>query len=90
MYSTYILESLGEKSYYVGHTEDINIRLARHNKGHVRSTKNKRPWKIIYKETFETKQEAYQRELEIKSYKSGNAFKKLINQWAVTEAVKRG
>ena len=36
------------------------------------------PWKIVYTETFKTKSEAYKRELQIKSYKGGNAFKKLI------------
>jgi len=44
----------------------------------AKSTKNFRPWEIVYKEFFDTKQEAYRRELQIKSYKGGQAFKKLL------------
>ena len=35
-------------------------------------------WKVIYKEEFQTASEAKLREKIIKSYKGGNAFKKLI------------
>jgi len=79
MHRVYILESI-EKSnkYYIGHTQDLNNRLERHNRGLVRSTKNARPWKIIYAEEYHTKNEAYKRELQIKAYKGGDAFKRLI------------
>ncbi|MBU1896064.1 GIY-YIG nuclease family protein [Patescibacteria group bacterium] len=80
MYYTYILESLKNGGHYIGHTENLKIRIERHNKGYVRSTKNTRPWKIIHNEEFETKQEAYGRELHLKSYKGGNEFRKLINK----------
>ena len=42
---------------------DLN-RIMREN---VRSTKGRRPWKIVYSEAFETKSEAYRRELFFKS-----------------------
>ena len=57
---------------------NLGKRLDYHNKGKVKSTKAYRPWKIIYVEEFENKREAYGREMQIKSYKGGNAFKKLI------------
>lgn len=79
MYIVYILKSLKIDRYYIGHCEDINVRLIRHNKGLVKSTKKYKPWKIVYKENFNTRSEAYRRELQIKSYKGGEAFKKLIN-----------
>ncbi|MEW6652758.1 MAG: hypothetical protein AB1394_04720 [Bacteroidota bacterium] len=44
----------------------------------VKSTKAYVPWKIVYLEHFESKSEAFKREMQIKRYKSGNAFKKLI------------
>lgn len=56
--------------YYIGHTENIDLRLGLHNAGRVKSTRYKRPWKVVYLETFETKIEANQRELEIKRKKS--------------------
>ena len=80
MYQVYILKSEIKEKYYIGHSHDITLRLERHNHGHVRSTKAYCPWKIIYSESFESKQEAYKRELQIKSYKGGEAFKKLIKE----------
>ena len=78
MYLTYILQSQANDHHYIGHTKDIVIRHQRHNNGMVRSTKSARPWHIVYIENFQTKNEAYRRELEIKSYKGGQAFKKLL------------
>lgn len=78
MYFVYILQSILHGRYYVGHTGNIDDRLIRHNEGRVRSTKNYKPWKIVYAEKYKTKGEAYKRELEIKSYKGGIKFKKLL------------
>ncbi len=80
MYIVYILKSLKINRYYIGHCGDLEIRLRRHNKGLVKSTKKFKPWKIIYSEVFDTRSEAYRRELQIKSYKGGEAFKRLIRK----------
>ena len=79
MFIVYILRSIEHDRNYIGHTKNITNRLADHNRGKVRSTKAFAPWKVIYTETYGTKSEAFRREMEIKSYKSGNAFKQLIN-----------
>jgi len=78
MYFVYILKSLVKKSYYIGHSSDIGNRLKQHNSGKVKSTKANKPWKVVYTEILETKSEAYKREMKIKSYKGGKAFKELI------------
>ena len=80
MYKIYILYSLSKNKYYIGHTENLEVRLYKHNKGQVKSTKSGIPWKVAYTEDYSTKQEAYKRELQIKSYKGGEAFKKLIKK----------
>ena len=77
MYYVYILRSVKNKKIYIGYCSDINIRLVQHNSGKTRSTKSGIPWKIIYTETFSTRQDAYRRERQMKSYKGGEAFKKL-------------
>ena len=89
MYVIYILKSEFHNRYYIGHTEDLDNRLERHNKGYVKSTKPYRPWTIVHIENFKTKKEAYKREMQIKSYKKGNAFLKLINR-VDTQAVNEG
>jgi putative endonuclease len=67
MFFAYILQSGKGNTYYYGHCKDINNRLEQHNLGKVRYTKSRRPWKVIYSESFETKSEAYKRELFFKS-----------------------
>jgi putative endonuclease len=63
----YILKSEIVKRHYYGHSKNIEIRLKEHNSGKVRSTKFYRPWKLIYSEEFDTKSEAYIREMFFKS-----------------------
>ena len=47
----YILYSDGFDKYYIGQTQNIADRLARHNRGQVKSTKAYKPWVIkIYLE----------------------------------------
>ena len=78
MGNLYILKNLKSK-YYTGITElSPEERLERHNNGDVYSTKWGRPWKVIYTEKFNTMEEAREREKQIKSWKGGNAFKKLL------------
>jgi len=74
----YILQ--GEKTgrHYIGSTEDVEERVRRHNRGANRSTKSGVPWVLVYKEEFSTKKDAYRKEMKIKSYKGGEAFKKLL------------
>ncbi|MCL5784933.1 MAG: GIY-YIG nuclease family protein [Patescibacteria group bacterium] len=79
MIYVYILESLKNKGYYIGISKDLGNRLVKHNKGGVRSTKSRRPFKLIYNEECENYQAARVREKEIKSYKGGNQFKELVS-----------
>lgn len=63
---TYILEC-SDGSLYTGWTNDIEKRLKAHNAGQgAKYTKPRRPVTLVYKETFETKEEAMRREYAIK------------------------
>lgn len=54
-------------SLYTGWTNDIEHRIEAHNSGRgAKYTKARRPVKLVYYETFLTKQEAMKREYEIK------------------------
>ena len=78
MFYVYILRSLKDEKYYIGSTSNVESRLAYHNSGKQRSTKNRIPFELIYFESYPTKSEALKREKQIKSYKGGVAFKRLI------------
>lgn len=66
MWYVYILQSTIRKRFYVGVTQNIEFRLRDHNKGSTKSTKPYRPWKLIYKESYKDKKEAYKREYYLK------------------------
>ena len=75
MYTAYVLRSERTRKHYYGHSKDLENRLKSHNYGKVRSTKSGRPWKVIYSEVFDSKSEAYRKELFFKS-KAGYAYLK--------------
>lgn len=78
MFIVYFLESTKTGNFYIGCTNNINRRLQEHNSNKTQSIKNRGPFKLIYQESFDTLIEGRRRELEIKSYKGGNAFKRLV------------
>jgi len=62
-----MLKSIGKKSItYVGYTKDLNKRITLHNSGKGAKFTRGRQWKLIYKETFESKNKAISREYYIK------------------------
>ena len=79
-YYAYLLRSLKDGKFYAGHTADLRKRLARHDRGLVRSTKGRRPFKLVYWEAFKTRGEAMGRERELKSLRRAGKLK-LIRAW---------
>lgn len=66
---TYILKC-ADGSLYCGWTNNLEKRLAAHNKGTAsKYTRTRRPVELVYYEEFETKQEAMSREYHIKKLK---------------------
>ena len=66
-YYVYMLKSQGGKSVtYVGYTKNIKERLVLHNSGKGAKFTRGRTWKLIYKETFKSKNKAISREYYIK------------------------
>ncbi len=75
----YIIYSSSLDQYYVGHSENIQDRLFRHNNSGSKATKKTNDWTLVYTETFTTKAEAAKRELEIKKKKSRKYIEWLIS-----------
>jgi putative endonuclease len=74
----YVLESNAE-SHYIGSTVDVAQRLKRHNAGTGARTTSGKIWKVVYQKEYSTLDEARRDEKRIKSWKGGNAFKKLLH-----------
>ncbi|HEY1097149.1 MAG TPA: GIY-YIG nuclease family protein [Alphaproteobacteria bacterium] len=72
----YILKSLLEKDhFYVGITDDLDVRLKAHNSGKVSHTMKYRPWEIKTYVGFADEAQAFQFEKYLKTA-SGRAFSK--------------
>jgi predicted GIY-YIG superfamily endonuclease len=72
----YILQSIQvPEHFYVGLTEDLHHRLARHNAGEVPHTAKLRPWRIKTAVAFTDRARAADFERYLKS-PSGRAFSK--------------
>ncbi len=74
MHHVYFLRSLSRPAKtYVGHTENVNVRLAVHNSGSVPSTSRFRPWELIAYIAVRDEQTAIELERYFKTG-SGHAF----------------
>lgn len=62
LYWVYVLLSLKDKKRYVGYTNDINKRLKEHTEGKVFSTKQRRPFMLLYVEGCTNQEDAIRRE----------------------------
>jgi putative endonuclease len=67
-YFIYVLRSLTDSKFYTGFTNDLIQRFEAHNSGQVPSTKNRRPFKLIYFEGCCSKEDAMHREKYLKTY----------------------
>lgn len=66
-YFVYILYSPLVDRYFVGKTSNLEKSLRRHNTGKNKHTKTGLPWKLMYKEPFESDDAAREKEIQIKS-----------------------
>jgi len=78
-YFVYIIYSKKLDRYYVGHTEDLDVRLIQHNSGFSTFTAKATNWVLVYKHEFETREEARGREFEIKKKKSRKYIEWIIS-----------
>lgn len=80
VYYVYVLQSESTGQCYVGHTQNLQKRLARHHEGRSRFTKSRGPFKIVYVEEYDSRSEAAKREAEIKRKKSRQYIRELISR----------
>jgi putative endonuclease len=64
----YVLRSEKDKNFYVGYSNDLKSRFEQHCKGQVSSTKDRRPFELIYSEACLDKRDAMHREKYLKTY----------------------
>ncbi|MCX6917291.1 MAG: GIY-YIG nuclease family protein [Verrucomicrobia bacterium] len=67
MIYVYVLRSARDGQLYTGCTNDLRSRLALHNAGQVPSTRERRPFELIYYEACLNKRDAFRREKYLKT-----------------------
>ena len=74
----YIIQSLKNGMYYIGSSKNPIKRLAEHNTGKVRATKNKGPWSLKFVQKYPTIRIARQIEYKIKKLKRRDYISRII------------
>jgi tRNA/rRNA methyltransferase len=68
--------------YYVGHTDDLDVRLAQHQRGEVAGyTQKRRPVEMIWCETFPTRDEAFAAEWKIGNWSRAKKEALIAGDW---------
>ena len=81
MYYTYVLRSQKDGDFYIGFTRDLKQRFGLHNKGGVDSTKDRRPLKLIYYEACIDREDATNREKQLKTHYGRMYLKKRLKSY---------
>jgi len=78
MFYVYVLQSLRDKKLYIGFSKNIKKRFKKHKEGSVKSTKNRRPFKLIYLEAHTSEKDARRREKYFKTTKGKSSLKQVL------------
>ena len=81
MHYVYVIQSLKDKRFYTGFTENLERRIGEHNRGREPSTKSRAPFKLIYFEACLSKNDAIAREKQLKSGKGKKYLKIRIRHY---------
>ena len=79
----YFVRSRKDGTFYIGQTNNIEKRIERHNKGLVKTTKNRVPFDLVYTENYNTRREAMLREKYLKSIGGVKEKKTIIERLSV-------
>jgi putative endonuclease len=80
MFYTYIIYSPTIDQFYIGHCQDLQERLYRHNNSRTLATKKANDWVVVYSKQFDSRKEANYLEMIIKRKKSRKYIEWLISQ----------
>jgi tRNA/rRNA methyltransferase len=79
---TYILR-LSNGAYYTGHTDDLELRLAQHERGEIKGfTSRHRPVKLMWAEEFPTRDEAFEAEWRVGGWSRKKKEALFAGDWA--------
>jgi predicted GIY-YIG superfamily endonuclease len=87
---TYILHCNGGY-FYTGHTDDLERRVAQHQSGSLPGfASDHRPIKLVWFETFQTRQEAFAAERRIKGWSRAKKMALIRGDWESISKLSKG
>lgn len=78
MFFVYVILSSIDKKFYIGLSNDVQLRLEAHNSGKVDSTRHRKPFRLLYYEAYLNLDDARGREVFLKSGSGHNFLKKQL------------
>ena len=86
---TYLLRC-NDGSYYAGHTEDLEVRMAQHHSGALGGhTAKRRPVSLEWSQDFPTRDEAFDAERQIKGWSRAKKEALIAGDWQRISALSR-
>ena len=77
----YILRC-SDGSYYVGHTDDLEVRLAQHQMGSLGGyTSSRRPVELVFADPMASRDDAFQRERQVKRWSRAKKEALIARDW---------
>jgi predicted GIY-YIG superfamily endonuclease len=80
-----------DKTYSVGHTDDLDQRMAQHQSGELRGyTLKRRPVELVYSQDFSTRDEALAAERQLKGWSRAKKEALIRRDWDELRRLSRG
>ena len=78
-------------SYYAGHTDDLDLRIAQHQSGAFGGYTAKRlPVTLVWSEWFQTRDDAFRVERKLKGWSRAKKEAMIARDWALVSQLARG
>jgi predicted GIY-YIG superfamily endonuclease len=82
LFWVYMLQC-GDRSYYVGHTDELEKRVLQHERGELRGyTSTRRPVRVVFTQQFASREEALAAERQIKGWSRKKKEALVRGNWA--------
>ncbi len=86
----YILHC-SDDSYYVGHTEDLELRIADHQEGQIPGyTQSRTPVELVFSEEFPARIDALERERQLKKWSRAKKRALIGGDWSKLVELSKG
>lgn len=83
MFHCYMLQCV-DGTFYVGHTDNLDLRLAQHQSGYFTGhTFKRRPVILVWNEAFQTREDAKALEKQIKGWSRAKKEALIAGNWAL-------